>query len=105
MKRLEVVSIKITKLGEKKFEYPEVLQSSNISSFYKKKGDHFHLDLDRSVFNVVKVRSILDKLIYNDMIDQNMSCSNIGGKKKQKTFVIIYLLSMSSMMSPRTKKM
>ena len=32
------------------------------------------------VFNVVKIRSILDKMIYNDfydIIDSSMSCSNI----------------------------
>ena len=41
---------------------------------------------DRGVFNVVKIRSLLDKLIYNDkssIVDKNMSSSNIGGRKKR----------------------
>ena len=36
------------------------------------------------MFNVVKLRSILDKLVYQDnyqIIDNNMSCSNIGARK------------------------
>ena len=38
------------------------------------------------MFNVVKLRSILDKLSYNDnydIIDKNMSCSNIGARKNR----------------------
>ena len=39
---------------------------------------------DRGFFNVVKIRSILDKMIYSDkydIIDNSMSGSNIGGRK------------------------
>ena len=66
--------------------YPDIFQVSNISSFYKNKGAKNDLNNDRGVFNVVKLRSILDKLIYNskyEIIDQNMSCSNIGGRKNK----------------------
>ena len=62
------------------------LAPKNISSFYKLKGDRSDLDNDRGVFNVVKVRSILDKLIYNDtydVINQSMSGSNIGARKNK----------------------
>ena len=41
---------------------------------------------DRGVFNVVKLRSILDRLTYNDIygiIDEGMSCSNIGARKNR----------------------
>ena len=51
--------------------------SSSISS----KSD---LSNERGVFNVVKLRSILDKLIYKDAyptIEQNLSFSNVGGRK------------------------
>ena len=63
-----------------------ILQASNISSFYKKKGDRSDLNNDRGVFNVVKVRTILDKLVYNDfydVIDSSMSCSNIGARRNR----------------------
>ena len=69
---------------KKKQIYPKILQVSNISSFWKKKGDRNDLNNDRGVFNVVKVRTILDKLVYNDFyetIDSRMSCSNIGARK------------------------
>ena len=46
--------------------YPEIFHPSNISSIYKKKGEKSELNNDRGIFNVVKIRSILDKLIYNE---------------------------------------
>ena len=73
-------------MTKKKQIYSTIFQPSNISSFYKKKGDKTDLNNDRGVFNVVKVRSILDKLIYNDIygvVDSNMSCSNIGARRNR----------------------
>ena len=66
--------------------YPSIFHPSNISSFWKKKGDKSDLDNDRGVFNVTKIRSILDKMINNDIyriVDANMSCSNIGARKNR----------------------
>ena len=51
---------------------------------YKHKGPKSNLSSDRGIFNVNKVRSIFDKVIYSDVydvIDQNMSFSNVGGRK------------------------
>ena len=80
--------------------YSDILKPSNISSFYKNKGSKDDLNSDRGVFIVVKLRSILDKLIYNDkynIIDQNMSDSNIGGRKgrniRDHLFVINAILN------------
>ena len=77
--------------------------TSNISSFYKNKGSKDDLNSDTGVFIVVKLRSILDKLIYNDeynIIDQNMSDSNIGGRKgrniRDHLFVINAILNDAS---------
>ena len=83
---LKVSLLKLFNLIKRKQKYPEILQPSNISSFHKLKGDRSDLDNDRGVFNVAKVRSILDKLIYNDtydVIDQSMSGSNIGARKNK----------------------
>ena len=60
-KDLKVSLLKLFNLIKRKQKYPEILQPANISSFYKLKGDRSDLDNDRGVFNVVKVRSILDK--------------------------------------------
>ena len=46
--------------------YPDIFQPSNISSLYKQRGRKDDLNNDRGVFNVVKLRSILDRLSYND---------------------------------------
>ena len=67
-------------------QIPEFLELTNISSLYKQRGSKSDLNNDRGVFNVVTVRSILDKLVYNDYyetIDENMSDSNVGGRKKR----------------------
>ena len=66
--------------------YPSILKSSSITSIWKKKGDQADLENDRGIFIVSKIRSILDKLVYNDIyniIDNNMSSSNIGARKNR----------------------
>lgn len=81
---LKTSILKMFNLIKKKQEYPEILKVSNISSFYKNKGSKSDLNNDRGVFIVVKLRSILDKLIYLDKyetIESNMSDSNIGARK------------------------
>jgi hypothetical protein len=78
--------LKLSNLVKRKQTYPEILQPSNISSFYKKRGSRVDLNNDCGVFNVVKVRSIIDKLVYNDSydkVDKSMSCSNLGARKKR----------------------
>ena len=78
--------LKLYNLVKRKQQYPTIFQKSNISSFWKKKGEKSDLDNDRGVFNVTKIRSILDKIIYNDIydkVDANMSCSNIGARKQR----------------------
>ena len=63
---------------------PGVMKLTDISTIYKNKGSRFDLVNDRGIFNMVIFRKILDKLIYNDFyssIDDNMSDSNVGGRK------------------------
>ena len=45
---------------------PRFLKYTDITSFYKSKGDRRSLENDRGVFGVMKVRSIIDKLAYYD---------------------------------------
>ena len=85
-KALKISLLKLFNLVKRKQTYPSIFQPANISSFWKKKNDKTDLDNDRGVFNVTKIRSILDKMIYNDVydtVDGNMSCSNIGARKKR----------------------
>ena len=83
-----------------------ILQPSNISSFYKLKGERSDLNIDPGIFNVVKVRSILDKLIYNDKyetIDQSMSCSNIGAREKNRN-IRDHLFVVNAILNEVTKR-
>ena len=83
---LKTSLLKLYNLIKSKQKYPAIFKHSNISSFWKKKGDKSDLDNDRGVFNVTKIRSILDKMVYNDIydrVDSNMSCSNIGARKNR----------------------
>ena len=73
-------------LIKKKQVYPDILTPSNITSIYKLRGEKSDLNSHRGVFNVVKLRSLLDKLVYEanyQIIDDNMSCSNIGARKNR----------------------
>ena len=83
---LKCSMLRMFNMIKKKQIYPEIFQSANISSFYKKKGDKSDLNNDRGVFNVVKIRSILDKLVYSDIydiVDSSMSASNIGARRNR----------------------
>ena len=81
---LKVSLLQMFNLSKKTQTYPLIFSPANISSFWKKKGDRSDLENDRGVFNVSKIRSIMDKMIYNDIydtVDANMSSSNIGARK------------------------
>ena len=61
-------------------------EKMSITSLYKNKGLQSDFSNQRGIFSVSKVKSIYDKLIYSevyDVIDQNMSCSNVGGRKQR----------------------
>ena len=63
---------------------PEFIEWANITSLYKGKGDRLDLTNDRGIFLVTVFRGILMRLIYNDkydILDKNMSDSNVGGRK------------------------
>ena len=63
---------------------PEFVQWANITSLYKGKGDRLDLENVRGIFLVTLFRCMLMKLIYNDkydILDQNMSDSNVGARR------------------------
>ena len=62
--------------------YPEVLELCNITPIFKLKGNRNDFTYYRGIFRVSVLRSILDRLIYNDEyhnIDRNLTDSNVGG--------------------------
>ena len=63
---------------------PNFLQSMTITSLYKSKGIKSDFANQRGIFNLSKVRSIMDKVLYDDVydpVDAELSYSNIGGRK------------------------
>ena len=65
---LKISLLKLFNLVKRSQTYPSIFQKSNITSVWKKKGERCDLENDRGIFNVTKIRSILDKIIYNDII-------------------------------------
>ena len=106
---LKLSLLKMFNLTKKLQVYPEIFQPSNISSIYKNKGRKNDLNSDRGVFNVVKLRSILDRLSYNDnyeIIDQSMSCSNIGARKNRNIRDHLFIINgiLNDVNSQKNKK-
>ena len=69
---------------KRELQIPDFFGLMSITSFHKNKGPKNDLSNDRGVFNVAKIRSVLDKVLYKDtynIIDKNLSCSNVGGRK------------------------
>ena len=65
---------------------PSFMRCANISAIYKGRGEVTDLDSDRGIFIVSLFRYILMRLIYKDkydVIEKNMSDSNIGARKKR----------------------
>ena len=83
------------KLATLNHEYPEVLNPCNITSIYKQKGSHKDFENYRGVFRVTVLRSILDRLIYNDnyhTIDDNLTDGNVGARKQRNIRDNIFVL-------------
>ena len=62
------------------------MEMSNITTIYKRKGSKHNLENDRGIFGLSVFKKIIDKLIYQEkypFIDQFMTDSNIGARKKR----------------------
>ena len=77
---------------------PEFVTFTDITSIYKNKGEKSDLENDRGIFGVSKIRSFIEKLIYEekyDTIDNCMSDSNVGGRRKRNirdNLLVIYAI-------------
>ena len=75
--------------------FPEALNPCNITSLYKQKGSRKDLDNYRGVFRTTVLRSILDRLIYNDCyqtIDENLTDHKVGARKNRNIRDNIFVL-------------
>ena len=77
-------------------KFPECLQHCNITSIYKNKGSRKDLNNYRGIFRVNVLRSVLDRLIFNDEyegIDKNLTDSNVGGRRGRNIRDNIFVLN------------
>ena len=75
---------------------PDFMEWANIASVYKGKGDKLDLNNDRGIFLVTVFRGILMRMIYNDkydVIDANMSDSQVGARKKKNIRNHIFIVN------------
>ena len=63
---LKLAILTLMNMIKQKQEYPKCLQLCNISSIFKQKGSRNEFSQYRGIFRVLVLRTILEKLIYND---------------------------------------
>ena len=86
---------------------PSFLTQTSITSIFKNKGNRNDLENDRGIFGVSKIRSIIEKLIYEkvyDKIDQNMTDSNVGARRKRNIRDNLFVLYSTINEAIRNKK-
>ena len=80
---------------KKEGQIPSFMQEAQITTI-PKKGPRSHLRNERGIFLVNSVRGLLMRLTFNsesDMINNNMSDSNIGGRKQKSCINHIWVLN------------
>ena len=76
--------------------FPDVLEDCDISSIFKNKGSRNCFGNYRGIFRVPILRTILDRLIYNDEyqnIDENLTDCNVGARKNRNIRDNIFVLN------------
>ena len=76
--------------------YPKALEIANITAIYKNKGPKNNFDSYRGIFRVPILRTILDRLIYNDSydtIEEYLSDSNVGARRGRNVRDNIFTLN------------
>ena len=72
------------------------MELCNITSIYKHKGSQKDFNNYRGIFRVTTLRSILDRLMYNNnyyVIDESLTDGNVGARKHRNARDNIYVLS------------
>ena len=87
--------LKLMNLIKTSQSYPIILEKCNVTSIYIKKSRR-DFENYRGVFRVQILRSILDRLTYNDCyytIDENLTDRNVGARKQRSVRDNIFVLS------------
>ena len=93
---LKLALLKMSNEIKKQQIFPKALGMCNISSLYKNKGSKKDFNNYRGIFRVTAIRSIIDKLIYNDeydTIDANLTDSNVGARRNRNIRDNIFVIN------------
>ena len=85
-KDLQLALLKLANKINEEQTFPELLKYTDITSVYKGKGSRADMDNQRGLFSLVTIRTIIDKLIYQDEyenIDKNLTDCNVGARKER----------------------
>ena len=92
---LKLATLRFMNHIRKEQKFPDCLQACNITSLYKNKGSRKDLMNYRGVFRVPLLRSILDRLMYNDLyatIDSSLTDGNVGARKNRNIRDNIFII-------------
>ena len=93
---LKIAVLKLMNRMKKQQKVPSHLKYCNITSLYKNKGSKKDFENYRGIFRVVTLRSIMDKLIYNDLypvIDAQLTDSNVGARQNRNIRDNIFVIN------------
>ena len=82
-KDLQLALLKLLNKIKDEQQFPEALRKCNITSLHKKKARN-DFENYRGVFRIGVLRSILDRIMYNEtyeVIDKNLTDGNVGARK------------------------
>ena len=85
-KDLECAVLRLVNGIKSEYFVPINVQMSNITTIYKSRGSRHDLESDRGISGLSIWRKLIEKLVYQEkypMIDENMSDSNVGARKKK----------------------
>jgi hypothetical protein len=99
-KDLKLAILNIMNKVKNQQKVPECMQLCNITSIFKNKGPRRKYSSYRGIFRITALRSILDRLIFNDVyetMDSNLSDCNVGNRRsrniRDNLFVINAILN------------
>ena len=92
---LKLATLRFMNHIRKEQKFPHILEACNITSLYKNKGSRKDFMNYRGVFRVTVFRSILDRLMYNDLyatVDSHLTDGNVGTRKARNIRDNIFIL-------------
>ena len=88
--------LKLMNIIKHRSQFPKAMEVCNITSIYKQKGSHKDFNSYRGIFRVTVLRSLIDRMMYNDnypTIDENLTDGSVGARKSRNIRDHIFVLN------------